>query len=92
MVEDALGLEVVGAMVAGVAVDPGERNMRRRRVQEGRRKQPTSIIPHTSTTAGGRESGADLLSGFVLAVVSNPLCPAYKQLCKEEKNGNERAL
>ena len=79
-------MEVVGAMVAGVgeAVDPGERNMRR--AVEGRRKeQPTSIIPHTSTTAGGGESGAHLLSGFVLAVVGNPLCPADTQLCREER-------
>ena len=85
-------MEVVGAMVAGVVVDPGERNMRRRVVEGGRKEQPTSIIPHTSTTAGGGESGADLLSRFVLAVVSNPLCPADTQLCREESNGNERAL
>ena len=81
-------------MVAGVgeAVDPGERNMRRRVVEGGRKEQPTSIIPHTSTTAGGGESGAHLLSRFVLAVVGNPLCPADTQLCREESNGNERAL
>ena len=87
-------MEVVGAMVAGVGVvvDPGERNMRRRVVEGGRKEQPTSIIPHTSTTAGGGESGADLLSRFVLAVVGNPLCPADTQLCREESNGNERAL
>ena len=85
--EEALGLEVVGAMVAGVGVvvDPGERNMRRRVVEGRRKEQPTSIIPHTSTTAGGGESGAHLLSGFVLAVVSNPLCPADTQLCREER-------
>ena len=65
LVEEALGLEVLVAMVAGVgvAVAPGEIKMRRRRsVVEGRRRKPTSIIPHTSTTAGGGESGADLLS------------------------------
>ena len=80
-------MEVVGAMVAGVAVDPGERNMRRRVVEGGRKEQPTSIIPHTSTTAGGGESGAHLLSGFVLAVVGNPLCPADTQLCRQERRG-----
>ena len=88
MEEDPLELEVDGAMVAGVgvAVAPGERRNMRRRVEEVRRKlQPTSIIPHTSATAGGGESGADLLSGFVLAVVSDPLCPAYIQLYAERR-------
>ena len=80
--EEPLGFEVVGPLVAGVgvvAVAPGEMNMRRRIVEGRRKKQlPTSIIPHTSATAGGSESGAHLLSGFVLAVVSDLLCPAKK--------------
>ena len=84
--EEPLGFEVVGPLVAGVgvvAVAPGEMNMRR--IVEGRRKhQPTSIIPHTSATAGGSESGADLLARFVLAVVRDTLCPADTELCKEE--------
>ena len=85
--EEPLGFEVVGPLVAGVgvmAVAPGEMNMRR--IVEGRRKhQPTSIIPHTSATAGGSESGAHLLAGFVLAVVRDPLCPADTELCKEDQ-------
>ena len=83
--EEPLGFEVVGPLVAGVgvmAVAPGEMN--KRRIVEGRRKQPTSIIPHTSATAGGSESGAHLLAGFVLAVVRDTLCPADTELCKEE--------
>ena len=83
--EEPLGFEVVGPLVAGVGVvtvAPGEMN--KRRIVEGRRKQPTSIIPHTSATAGGSESGAHLLAGFVLAVVRDTLCPADTELCKQE--------
>ena len=80
-----LGFEVVGAMVAGVgeAVDPGgDKKKKMRKVVEGIRKlAPTSIIPHTSATAGGGESGANLLAGFVLAVVSDPLSPAWIIVC-----------
>ena len=79
-----MGFEVVGAMVAGVgeAVDPGGDKKKMRKVVEGIRKlAPTSIIPHTSATAGGGESGANLLAGFVLAVVSDPLSPARIIVC-----------
>ena len=69
---EPLGFWVVaGAVVAGVGlavVAPASENMVRMvrvvrmvlRGRRGKKKWPTSIVPHTAATTGGGESGADL--------------------------------